>query len=181
MTREVEEEGFLARWSRLKRKERRRDLPEQRPQPSPREEAAAEADKCERLPVEELPDPDSLAPDADFSVFLREGVPEALKQRALRRLWRSNPIIRTVDMLDDYCEDFTDAATVVAGLRTAVDKGKEAYERLRRELAALEDEGADPPASGGRDRGREETSGGGEVAEKREDEPDSGRGGKSNL
>jgi len=173
VSREMEGEGFLARWSRLKRGERRHDLPEERPQPPPRAEGAAEAEKREPLPVEELPDPESLAPDADFSVFLREGVPEALKQKALRRLWRSNPIIRTVDMLDDYCEDFTDAATVVAGLRTALDKGKEAYERLRRELASLEDEGADPPAPTGREPGRQEVSDDGPATAKPEDTRDS--------
>lgn len=138
---EAERESFLRRWSRLKRggdadgrSERDAGAPQQ---PVREEEQGAPAAAAGA--VESLPDPDSLPPDGDFSVFLREGVPELLRQKALRRLWRTNPIIRTVDMLDDYCEDFTDAATVVAGLRTAIAKGRETIERAQEKLARAEE------------------------------------------
>ncbi len=138
---EAERESFLRRWSRLKRggaAEERSERSAGAPaEPGREEERIAPAAGQEA--AEPLPDPDSLPPDGDFSVFLREGVPEMLRQKALRRLWRTNPIIRTVDMLDDYCEDFTDAATVVAGLQTAIAKGREALAEAREKLARADE------------------------------------------
>ncbi len=146
----VEREGFVSRWSRLKRQRERSAREEEAPpaaaEPAPAP-AAAPDQPAEGPSVEELPDPDSLPPDADFGVFLREQVPEALRRKALRRLWRSNPIISAVDMLDDYCEDFTDAATVVPALRTAYKVGKEALERAEK-LAAGQPQ---PPTPGDRE------------------------------
>ena len=125
-----EREGFAARWSRLKRQRAARDAEETKaPAPEPVAEPDAVADAPpDPPPPEELPDPDTLAPDADFSVFLRENVPEMLRRKALRRLWRTNPIIASVDMLDDYCEDFTDAATVVPAVATAFRTGRKLLE-----------------------------------------------------
>ncbi len=146
-------ESFLARWSRRKREAARRAeapaaVEETRAPP------AAEVRDTEMPPVDpaELPDPETLGPDADFRVYLREGVPEELKRRALRRLWRCNPIIRSVDMLDDYCEDFTDAATVVAGLRTVYEAGRGLWQKLEEAgAAARAGDGADAPTPAGGD------------------------------
>jgi hypothetical protein len=44
---------------------------------------------------------------------MKKGVPEAVKRRALRTLWSSNPILANLDGLNDYDEDFTDAALAV--------------------------------------------------------------------
>ncbi len=144
----VGREGFVSRWSRLKR-QRERGVEEQETSPVAAEPAPEPAPG--EPPIEKLPDPDSLPADADFGIFLREQVPEALRRKALRRLWRSNPIISAVDMLDDYCEDFTDAATVVPALRTAYKVGKEALERVEKPAAG---EPA-PPASGDEERAPE--------------------------
>ena len=52
-------------------------------------------------------------------------MPDRLRQIALRRVWRLNPIIRFADAeINDYHEDFTDAATVVEGMQTAYQVGK---------------------------------------------------------
>src|SRR4029453_15977614 len=74
----------------------------------------------------ELPDLDTLTGNSDFKPFLQAGVPTNLRREALRRLWRVNPIINSLDGLDDYycTADFTDKATVVAGLRTAYRVGR---------------------------------------------------------
>ncbi len=140
------EEGFLERWSRRKREASRR---QRAPRAEVREEqaAAVTSPTAPQVPAAEagavdpahLPDPDTLGPGADFRVFLRDGVPEELKRRALRRLWRTNPIIRSVDMLDDYCEDFTDAATVVAGLRTVCKAGRDLQAKLEEGERKLEE------------------------------------------
>jgi hypothetical protein len=56
---------------------------------------------------------DKLNYASDYTQFLKEGVPEAVKRRALRMLWGSNPILANLDGLNDYDEDFTDAALAV--------------------------------------------------------------------
>ena len=121
----AEGEGVLGRWSRLKQEARLRE-----PEP-----AASEPPASETLgePVEEagpdeipegLPDIESLDENSDFSPFLSGDVPEALQRLALRKLWRLDPVLANLDGLVDYGEDFTDAATVIEGMRTAYKVGK---------------------------------------------------------
>lgn len=59
---------------------------------------------------------DSLNYESDYTRFMKGGVPEAVRKRALRMLWGSNPILANIDGLNDYDEDFTDAALAVKGL-----------------------------------------------------------------
>ncbi|MCV2886780.1 DUF3306 domain-containing protein [Ruegeria aquimaris] len=72
----------------------------------------------------ELPDPDTLQPGDDVARFMSDLVPDRLRRRALRRLWRLNPVLANVDGLVDYGEDYTDAALVVENLQTAYQVGK---------------------------------------------------------
>ena len=90
------------------------------------EEEALQAEKTDEELLEELglPDPDSLSEGDDFKQFLTEAVPARLKTRALRRLWRVNPVLANLDGLLDYGEDFTDSAMVVENLQTAYQVGK---------------------------------------------------------
>ncbi|MCT8159247.1 DUF3306 domain-containing protein [Pseudoruegeria sp. SHC-113] len=96
------------------------------------EEAQAEALRAEQaeqtdaeiLASLDLPDPDSLQPGDDFSGFMTKAVPEHLRRRALRKLWRSNPVLACLDDLVDYADDYTDAATVVKDLQTSYIVGK---------------------------------------------------------
>lgn len=97
-----EGEGPISRWSRLKQ-ESRRDSQEP-PEAEPRLPQAQEAAETVRL--EDLPDIDSLTYGSDFTVFLREGVPEELKRLALRKLWRSDPVLANLDGLNDYDLDY---------------------------------------------------------------------------
>ena len=71
-----------------------------------------------------LKDPDSLEAGDDFAAFLQKSVPERIRRRALRRLWRADPTLANLDGLIDYGEDYTDAATVVENLQTAYQVGK---------------------------------------------------------
>jgi Protein of unknown function (DUF3306) len=94
-----------------------------------REAAAREAEVAEQSDAEilaalELPEPESLVEGDDFKVFLTDQVPARIKTRALRHLWRANPVLACVDGLVDYGEDFTDAACVIEGLQTAYQVGK---------------------------------------------------------
>jgi len=117
--------GFLDRWSRRKRGT---DAPaaDDTVNPPPTEtDATAETDaEARRRLVESLPDVDSLSEESDFTAFLQKGVPEELRQRALRKLWRLNPVFANLDGLNDYDLDYTDAAAVVENLKTAYRAGK---------------------------------------------------------
>jgi len=92
--------------------------------------AEAEAAKLEERPDDEilaelnLPEPEALdSPDA-VRAFLKEELPQRLKTRALRRLWRLNPMLANLDGLVDYGEDYTDAATVIENMQTVYQVGK---------------------------------------------------------
>lgn len=87
----------------------------------------------------DLPNPDDLAENDDFSKFLSAAVPERLRRRALRRLWTLNPVLANIDGLVDYGEDFTDAATVVENLQTVYQVGKGMFDKFA-ELAETETE-----------------------------------------
>lgn len=169
VSRGVEDEigSFLARWSRRKAAARR-GRPEPEPQDEPKREVggqgAAEpsferaAPASERLKerttpapnepafdIASLPDPDTLDASSDFSQFMRPGVPLDLQRRALRRLWRINPIISTPSEIDDYyiVNDFSDASTVVADLKTLYRVGRGMIAALEEEREGTGEEGAD--------------------------------------
>ena len=86
--------------------------------------APDERPDAELLAELELPDPDGMKQGDDFSAFMAEAVPERLRRRALRRLWRTNPVLANLDNLVDYGEDYTDAALAVENLQTAYRVGK---------------------------------------------------------
>ena len=88
------------------------------------EAALAEKTDQELLAELNLPDPDSMSAGDDFSAFMSKAVPARLRQRALRRLWVSNPVLANLDGLLDYGEDFTNAATVIENLTTTYQVGK---------------------------------------------------------
>lgn len=71
-----------------------------------------------------LPDPDQLQAGDDVTGFMAKAVPDRLRRRALRRLWRLNPVLANVDGLVDYGEDYTDAACVIENIQTAYQVGK---------------------------------------------------------
>lgn len=146
---ERDDDTFLERWSRRKRS----GGGEGRPAESSERRADATAEpqlseeEQQRL-IDSLPDVDSLTDADDFSPFMQSGVPEALRQRALRRLWRLNPLYANLDGLNDYDLDYTDAAAVVQGLKTAYKVGKgflaESEETASKASASSDDAPATP-------------------------------------
>ncbi len=103
---------------------------------------------AELLAEFDLPDPDDLQPGDDVSGFMAKAIPDRLRRRALRRLWRLNPVLANVDGLVDYGEDFTDAACVVENIQTAyqVGKGMLAHIEALAAEAAQDDDSADTDA-----------------------------------
>ena len=106
--------------------------------------AMEEKTDAELLQELELPDPDTLKMGDDFSVFMSKAVPDRIRRRALRTLWRSNPVLANVDMLVDYGEDFTDSAMVVENMQTAYQVGKGMLKHVQ-EMARQAEELENPP------------------------------------
>ncbi len=103
-------------------------------------DSLSDADILEQL---DLPDPETLGVEDDFKVFWSKAVPSRIRTRAMRRLWRVNPILANVDGLVDYGEDFTDAALIIEGMETSYQVGKGMTAHVE-ELARQAEEKANP-------------------------------------
>ncbi|MEX0605606.1 MAG: DUF3306 domain-containing protein [Marinobacter sp.] len=124
-------ESRLQRWSRKKTeasKEPELSPPssvEPEPSPEERELAINEAlPEHEVLEKYNLPNPDAIELGTDFTGFMRKEIPELLRRRALRSLWKSNPVLAVLDGLNDYDEDFTDAASAGNVVKTLYKVGQ---------------------------------------------------------
>ena len=123
-----DDEGFLARWSRRKRHGGAAPIAsaapaatgagEEAPVLAPLAPAGGDlpvsaaksdlprGDESADGPPPDLPTIESLGRDSDYTAFMRQGVPEALRRQALRKLWRSDPLLANLDGLNDYDENF---------------------------------------------------------------------------
>ena len=122
----AEDEGFLGRWSRLKRERPAPASAVVAPEPKLPEVQidAQEAHPVDETPQEPLPEIDALGAGSDFKPFMNPRVAPEMRAQALRKLWASNPLYNHIDMLDDYCEDYTDAAVCIPGMKTAYKIGR---------------------------------------------------------
>ena len=104
------DDGILNRWSRRKlESDRTAATLDPQPDPAPAPEPGQPLEVAEQgedpIPLD-LPDIDTLDKESDFTVFMQAGVPEEMKNLALRALWRSDPVLANLDGLNDYDEDF---------------------------------------------------------------------------
>lgn len=113
-------EGFLGRWSRLKRDgEKAADAAPTSLVVEPAAPDAAETPPVVAEPPEAefdvttLPSIEDLTANSDFSQFLQKGVPEALKNAALRRMWTLDPILSAPDRFAEYAWDFNDPNAMI--------------------------------------------------------------------
>ena len=140
----MREEPFLKRWSRrkLEAKEGPPDAADPKAAPDgdvralddrsrPEEPPPAPGDKPQdkrELTEADFADVDFEALDynSDYARFTAPGVPEAIKNRALQKLWMSDAVFTTPDPFQDYLGDYTDAAVAVppGTLKTAYRIGK---------------------------------------------------------
>ena len=123
----ADEEDFLSRWSR-----RKRSVAEEAPAVEADaaqatgsvDEPETEEDEAVLLERLGLPVPETLKEGDDFSGFMQTGVPQFLRKRALRVLWRSNPVLANLDGLNDYDEDFTSPELTQKVLATGYQVGR---------------------------------------------------------
>lgn len=115
--------GFLSRWSRAKRAaalqpddivEHPADAPQDDADalsPAPPGEEEVDADYIAALPSLE-----DITKGTDLSAFMRKGVPHALRNAALRRMWTVDPVIRDhLDVARDYFWDWNAPGGVPGG------------------------------------------------------------------
>jgi hypothetical protein len=114
------EKGFLARWSQRKQEAK---------QPEPKQDApAAESvessgsptpqgeDTAPEFDLSTLPTLEELTASTDMSAFLRKGVPEHLRNAALRKSWALDPAIRNyVNPALEYAYDWNTPGGVPGG------------------------------------------------------------------
>ena len=141
-------EGFLGRWSRRKQQARsgqpdlaRNPADATGVRPSGADAASADhgtagtaetrqrkGDEPERmLGEEDFADVDFGLLDAgsDYKRFMASNVPNAIRDRALAKLWTSIPAFAGLDPIHDYHGDYTDAAVAVPeGIKTAYRVGR---------------------------------------------------------
>lgn len=121
MAEKPESTSFLQRWSRRKRgleEEEAGGLPPETVEAGEAADAGREEDASvlqeAKEPAAEKDfadfDFDKLDYDSDYRQFMDKDVSQEARNKALRKLWVSNPVLANMDGLDDYCEDYTDAA-----------------------------------------------------------------------
>ena len=104
-----EDKGFLARWSQRKQEAKQ---PEPKPDgPAPRAEIppapVAEAEAVPEFDLSSLPKLEEMTGATDITGFLRKGVPEHLRNAALRKSWALDPAIRNyVNPALEYAYDW---------------------------------------------------------------------------
>ena len=142
------DKGFLARWSQRKRgaEQPAREAPladaEVGAEPAPEAESPGEFD------LSSLPSLDELTPTTDITMFLRKGVPEHLRNAALRKSWALDPAIRNyVNPALDYAYDWNTPGGVPGS--SELDAGMDVA-RLVSEIMGTSDAAVEPsvPAAG---------------------------------
>jgi hypothetical protein len=102
---EIKKQGFLSRWSRLKRESETiaAEAPPLKPVASPAQVPVADVGAAPE-PVE-LPPIESITLDSDLTPFFRPGVDAQLRRLALRKLFQE-PHFNVMDGLDVYIDDY---------------------------------------------------------------------------
>src|SRR5229473_5389600 len=103
----ADNKNFLARWSQRKREAKQPD----RDAPTVNADApfgpVAESDVVQEFDLSSLPKLEDMTATTDITAFLRKGVPEHLRNAALRKSWALDPAIRNyVNPALDYAYDW---------------------------------------------------------------------------
>lgn len=172
------EDGFLSRWAKRKADVRETEehetenrQPELSRQPGVGDEQALTADSEPVIAEDSRDDPpddetrqrwieeleavdiETLTYDNDFTIFMKSWVPGPLRQRALRKLWTTNPALAVLDGLNDYDLDYTDAAMQAGKVVSSYvpGTGYASLEDAAEKLAGIADDDEDQTTAAGED------------------------------
>src|SRR5882672_7995808 len=102
-----DDKGFLARWSQRKQEAKQPERDARVADVDAAAGSAPEAEAPQEFDLSSLPSLDELTPETDITTFLRKGVPEHLRNAALRKSWALDPAIRNyVNPALDYAYDW---------------------------------------------------------------------------
>jgi hypothetical protein len=152
----TDEKGMLSRWSSRKSAARKAEIetpdtgtadnaPLTDADQVAKDEAAAvrEAELKANREAAEAVDLDNVGKTTDIKLFMKDGVPGALRKKALTALWRSDPVLANLDGLNDHDEDYTDAKLVPKVFKSAWETGRGYLKEITSETAADTDKTAD--------------------------------------
>src|SRR3954469_4723123 len=114
------DKGFLARWSQRKQEtkqpEPKPDAPTDENTESSGSPAPQGGDVTPEFDLSTLPKLEELTGSTDITAFLRKGVPEHLRNEALRKSWALDPAIRNyVNPALEYAYDWNTPGGVPGG------------------------------------------------------------------
>src|SRR4051812_11780456 len=99
--------SFLSRWSQRKQEAKQPDRDAPAPDADAPSAPVAESAAEPEFDLSSLPRLEDLTETTDISAFLRKGVPESLRNAALRKSWALDPAIRNyVNPALDYAYDW---------------------------------------------------------------------------
>jgi hypothetical protein len=104
-----DDKGFLARWSQRKQEARQPEPKPDAPAADARQppEPVAEKDAAPEFDLSSLPKLEEMTGTTDITGFLSKGVPEHLRNAALRKSWALDPAIRNyVNPALEYAYDW---------------------------------------------------------------------------
>ena len=147
-----DDDGLLGRWAKRKAAVREEqeaevaalaeptDEPAELPEPETEEEALEQLSEADPELAEQLSaiDIDKLTFEDDFTVFMQKRVPQIIRRRALSKLWLSHPILANLDGMNEYDEDYTQAADAAEMVRKAFEAARLREEEAKRKKAREE-------------------------------------------
>jgi uncharacterized protein DUF3306 len=99
--------SFLARWSQRKREAKQPDRDAPAADGDVPAHPVAEADAGPEFDLSSLPKLEDMTATTDITAFLRKGVPESLRNAALRKSWTLDPAVRNyVNPALEYAYDW---------------------------------------------------------------------------
>src|SRR3981189_574399 len=141
----ADNKNFLARWSQRKHEAKQPD----HDAPTVNSDApfgpVAESDVVQEFDLSSLPKLEDMTATTDITAFLRKGVPEHLRNAALRKSWALDPAIRNyVTPALDYAYDWNTPGGVPGS--SEIGSGMDVA-RLVSQIMGSGESAAEPPAS----------------------------------
>lgn len=120
-----DEQNFLSRWSQRKHEAKHSHADSAAVKPAEEVEASTaattESDAEEQFDLSSLPKLEDVTETTDITGFLRKGVPESLRNAALRKSWALDPAVRNyVNPALDYAYDWNTPGGVPGNSELAV-------------------------------------------------------------